>query len=107
MGWLGDIFFWLIGGDWVELKAVFGIGLAIAALWFFRGSSIGIAIAATIAGWLGANYLARKGWEQKAKKDNRDAEKAIDRATSARKKAEDFSRKSPERLRDDDGFRRD
>lgn len=98
---------WLIGGDWIEFKIVLGVAIVVAVLWFFRGTSWGLGIAATVAALLGANLLARQGWEQKAKKDNRDAEKAITRATKARKKAEDAARKAPDKLRDDDGFRRD
>jgi hypothetical protein len=98
---------WLIGGDWIEFKIVLGVAIVVAVLWFFRGTSWGLGIAATVAALLGANLLARQGWEQKAKKDNRDAEKLIDRAVKARKKAEDAAKKSPDRLRDDDGFRRD
>jgi hypothetical protein len=98
---------WLIGGDWIEFKLVAGVALVVAVLWFFRGTSWGLGIAATIAALVGANLLARQGWEQKAKKDNRDAERAIDRAVKARKKAEEVVRKDPDRLRDDDGFRRD
>lgn len=102
-----EILFWLIGGDWLEFKLVAGVAAVLAVLWFFRGTSWGLGIAATIAALLGANLLARQGWEQKAKKDNRDAGRAIDRAVKARDKAEALVRKDPSRLRDDDGFRRD
>ncbi len=102
-----ELLFWLIGGDWLEFKIVLGVAAIVAVLWFFRGTSLGIGIAASIAALLGANMLARQGWEQKAKKDDRDAGKAIDRAVKARKKAEEIIRKDPDRLRDDDGFRRD
>jgi hypothetical protein len=102
-----ELLLWLIGGDWIEFKIVLGIAIVVAVLWFFRGTSWGLGIAAGVAALLGANMLARQGWEQKAKKDNRDAEKLIDRAVKSRKKAEEIARKHPDKLRDDDGFRRD
>lgn len=102
-----ELLFWLIGGDWLEFKIVLGVAVVIAVLWFFRGTSWGIGIAAAVAALLGANLIARQGWEQKAKKDDRDAQRAINRATKAREKAAEIVRKSPSSLRDDDGFRRD
>ena len=99
-----DVLLWLIGSDWLEVKLVFGVAAIIAVLWFFRGSSLGIGIAASLAAWLGANLIARQGWEQKAKKDMRDADKLIERSQAARRKAEAAA---PDHLRDDDGFRRD
>lgn len=34
-----ELLFWLIGGDWVEFKLALGVGVIIAVLWFFRGTS--------------------------------------------------------------------
>ena len=44
-----EILFWLIGGDWLEFKIVLGVAAVIAVLWFFRGTSWGIGIAAGVA----------------------------------------------------------
>ena len=101
-----NILLWLIGGDWLELKLVMGVALIVAILWFFRGSSVGIGIAATVATILGANLLARQGWKRKEAKDMKDAEKLIRKAGDARTRADRLSA-DPKRLRDDDGFRRD
>lgn len=98
---------WLISGELIEFKLVFAVAAMVGVFWYFRFSSTGLAIAAVIAGWVGANYLARKGWEAKAAKDARDAGKLIDRSVKARQKAEAAVRAAPDRLRDDDGFRRD
>lgn len=66
--------------------------------------------AAVVGGYLAAVAVVlsrlrgrQEGWEARVRKDTRDAEKLVERIKNARR---DAATRDPERLRDDDGFKR-
>lgn len=88
-----------------ELKALGAGILVVVVLYLFRVPPKWIiVVVALVATALGANKLAQDGWRAKERRDMRDAEKLTDKAVKARQRAEKLA---PDRLRDNDGFRRD
>ena len=49
----------------------------------------------------------QKGWQAREEKGNKDAENIIKRVEAARHRTRTIIRDNPDRLRDDDGFRRE
>lgn len=113
MAWLLELFWY--GIPW-EVKAVAG-GVLLVAGYSGLGTLLHwpkwytpkwlIWAAAMVAAAVGANALAQRGWRAKEKRDMADASKNLGTATAARKRADDLARSHPDRLRDDDGYRRD
>ena len=92
--------FWLIPGTglavgaFVLVSRTFGFrnGLYAAAV---------VAFAATIK--IIESRAAQRGWEDRIKKEKRDGDRMVERAERAGRAVSDVD---PERLRDDDGFKR-
>ncbi len=102
-----DVLSWFIFGIpwWVNAILVL---LIVAALgWFLHLPTrhiLEIAALAFVA--IFSQSVAQAGYKAKEKRDFNEANKAIDRATDARRKQQELNN-DPKHLRDDDGFRRD
>lgn len=86
---------------------LFGLGAAIVMLTF---RLLGIKASAGVLAFLGAVFLFREGRkdgrQSQVQADRKEAANAVNQATAARVDAA-VRDADPERLRDDDGFRRD
>ncbi len=94
---------------WAALAVLVLIGGWFLAARFLGASAANQIIAAAgsmFAALLYARRARQRGWEDAHEQGKKDAEQAIERARSARA---DAARRDadPERLREDDGFRRD
>jgi hypothetical protein len=113
MGWFLE---WIWYGIPWEVKAVV-LGVLVLGGYYLVGQFLRwpkwytpkwlIWIAAMVASIVGANALSQKGWRAKEKRDMADASKNIGTAKAARDRADSLAKAHPDRLRDDDGFRRD
>ena len=86
--------------------AVLGL-IVVGAVQYFWGWQKALAALSAVAAVVLLGRARQQGWEAKVKADLKAADKLIDRAVKARQKAEAEIAKHPDRLRDDDGFRRD
>lgn len=87
------------------VAGVVAIFIAVSRVFGVRNAIVAAAVAAAYA----VSELSRKrgrqeGWKERIDREKRDAEEIVRRAESARNRA---GAADPERLRDDDGFRRD
>jgi hypothetical protein len=105
---------WAIFGIpwWVQtfLVAVIVTGVFLLAMVLFGRDRVlpFIIPAFAFVGLVGvASKLQQSGWNAKIERDKRVADKEIERAKKRRVKIEDDLRKHPDKLRDDDGYRRD
>lgn len=102
---LGMVWGWFwYGLPWEWKAGVVGAAIVAVLVIFRVPPKWIIVVVAFIAAAVGANKLAQDGWRAKERRDMRDAEKLTDKAVKARQRAEKLA---PDRLRDDDGFRRD
>lgn len=102
---LGGVVTLLFGGDWsLAFIAAATIGLAVLALRMFGlKAALGVLV-------VGALLFARRSGEKagasiQIQKDKANADRAVQRANEARADA-DRRNSDPDRLRDDDGFKR-
>jgi len=102
---LGGVVALLFGGDWsLALIAALTVGLAVLALRMFGlKAALGVLV-------VGALLFARRSGENagasiQIQKDKANADRAVQRANEARADA-DRRNSDPDRLRDDDGFKR-
>lgn len=102
---LGGVVTLLFGGDWsLALIAAVTVGLAVVALRLFGPkAALGVLV-------VGALLFARRSGEKagasiQIQKDKANADRAVQRANEARADA-DRRNSDPDRLRDDDGFKR-
>lgn len=86
--------------------AVLGL-IVVGAVQYFWGWQKALAALGVVAAVVLLGRSRQQGWEDKVKADLKAADKLIDRAVAARAKAEAEMAKHPEKLREDDGFRRD
>lgn len=95
---------------WTLLAAVIAAALFLLAVRAFgwervKGWVIPVASVIGLAALL--QRAQQKGWQDKIKADMKAADQLIAQAKKARGKAAAEQHEHPERLRDDDGFRRD
>ncbi len=102
---LGGVVALLFGGDWsLAFIAAATVGLAVLALRMFGlKAALGVLV-------VGALLFARRSGEKagasiQIQKDKANADRAVQRANEARADA-DRRNSDPDRLRDDDGFKR-
>lgn len=102
---LGFLLALLFGGDWsLALIAAVTVGAAVLALRLFGlKAALGVLV-------VGALLFARRSGEKagasiQIQKDKANADRAVQRANEARADA-DSRNSDPQRLRDDDGFKR-
>ena len=102
-----DVLWWFVFGIpwWVSLVLLIIVVAAVG--WFLHLPTRHIIeIAALAAVAVFSQSLAQAGYRAKEKRDFNEANKAIDRATDARRKQQDLNN-DPKNLRRDDGYRRD
>lgn len=81
-----------------------GLFLAVSKVVGWRNAAVAVAGYLAVAVALLSRLRGRQeGWEARVKKDTRDAEKLVERIKKARR---DAAARQPDRLRDDDGFKR-
>lgn len=97
---------WLIYSVPWPVWAVLGL-IIVGAVQYFWGWQKALAALGVLAAVVLLGRARQQGWEDKVKADLKAADKLIDRAVEARAKAEAEMAKNPDKLRDDDGFRRD
>lgn len=97
---------WLIYSVPWPVWAVLGL-IIVGAVQYFWGWQKALAALGVLAAVVLLGRARQQGWEDKVKADLKAADKLIDRAVAARAKAEAEMAKNPDKLRDDDGFRRD
>lgn len=84
----------------------------LAGLFIFVSRTFGIRNAIVAVAVIGSSMILKltdhrgrqRGWDERIKQEKEDAQRVVDRAEKARR---DAAAAPPERLRDDDGFRRD
>jgi len=94
-----------------QLWAVPSVAL-LAGLFFLVSRTFGVRNAIAAVTIVGAGVVAKMldhrgrqiGWDERVKREKEDAQRVVDRAEKARR---DAAAVPPERLRDDDDFRRD
>ena len=95
---------WLPLWVWIALAALAAGAIAkFVRVVGWRGA-LTAAVAVLSIGALGA--ARRKGWEDREKEGRSNVEKVLDQARAARDKSR-VDNLDPDRLRDDDGYRRD
>lgn len=105
--------FLIYGIDW-RLQAVGGL-VAIGGLAIVLVRLLGLKLALKVLAGIGAVYSAlvygrrerQQGRADAIAQGERDAQKALDRAAAAQRAARDQYTSRPDRLRDNDGYRRD
>lgn len=91
---------------WSAPAAVGGVGIFLAVSRFLSwrtAMSTTLAFVAMAAIGLASARGRQAGWKDRIKKENRDADRLIKRANDARARAR---KRHPDRLYDDDGFKR-
>lgn len=89
---------------WVWL--ILGL-IIVGAVQYFWGWQKALAALGVVAAVVLLGKSRQQGWEDKVKADLKAADKLITRAVAARARAEAEAARRPEKLREDDGFRRD
>lgn len=111
MDWLSTfVLFHLPWWVWVPVALIIVAAIVIPLVRLVglkRALEIAAAVAAALGGLILIQRARQEGWRAREAKGERDAQSAIDKAERARRDAYDQFTARPDRLRDNDGHRRD
>lgn len=94
---------WVWGAP--SIAVLIGLFVFVSRTFGLRNALVAVAIAGSGTLLKLTDMRGRqKGWDSRVKKEKQDAERVVGRAEKAKR---DAAAVPPERLRDDDGFRRD